>query len=77
MEGCNSPAERIFTKSDAALRIADGLGGVWKAALLGKFLPLSLRNAAYDFIALNRYRVFGKRTECRLPAPADQHKFLQ
>src|SRR5437899_507689 len=45
IEDCNLPAERVLTKSDATLRIAQGLGGIWKVALLAKLLPHALRDA--------------------------------
>jgi predicted DCC family thiol-disulfide oxidoreductase YuxK len=76
IENCDSPAERVLTKSDATLRIAEVLGGIWNVLLVAKLLPHSLRDAAYDLVARNRYRIFGRRTECRLPSAEDQHKFL-
>jgi len=68
--------ERILTKSDATLRIAQGLGGIWQMARVTKVLPLYIRDAAYDCIARNRYRIFGRRTECRLVTTEQQYKFL-
>lgn len=56
-----------FKGSDAALEVARTLGGVWKMALLFKPLPHSLRDAAYYFIARNRYRWFGKEEACMMP----------
>ncbi len=77
IEDFNLPTERVLTKSDATLQIARGLGGIWKVFLLARLLPHSLRDVAYDFVARNRYHVFGRRTECRLPSAKDQHKFLR
>ena len=76
VENYASPQERVYTKSDATLRIADGLGGVWTLARTFRPLPRSFRDACYDMVARNRYRIFGRRTECRLPSPDDQRKFL-
>ena len=76
IENYNSPQEKIYTKSDAALRIADGLGGIWTLALAARMLPRSFRDACYDLVARNRYRIFGRRTECRIPTADDRHKFL-
>lgn len=56
-----------FKASDAALEIARTLGGLWKLALIFKLLPRALRDAAYDFIARNRYRWFGKDESCMIP----------
>ena len=74
---CAMPSEQVFTKSDATLHIAKALGGIWKAALVARILPKSLLNAAYDFIARNRFRIFGRRTQCRLASPAQSQKFLE
>ena len=76
VENYGLAAERILTRSDATLCIAKGLGGIFHAARLAKILPHSLRDAAYDWIARNRYRIFGRRTECRLISAAEQRKFL-
>ncbi len=76
IENYNSTKEQVYTKSDATLRIAEGLGGIWKMVRVAGLFPRSLRDGCYDLIARNRYRVFGKRAECRLPTPEDQHKFL-
>jgi predicted DCC family thiol-disulfide oxidoreductase YuxK len=76
IDNYNSPQEMVYTKSDATLSIAEGLAGIWKIARAARPLPRSFRNACYDLIARNRYRIFGKRTECRIPAPEAQHKFL-
>jgi predicted DCC family thiol-disulfide oxidoreductase YuxK len=76
IENYESPQEQVYTKSDAALRIADGLGGIWTFALAARLLPRSFRDACYDLVARNRYRIFGRRTECRIPTADDRHKFL-
>ncbi|SDC21317.1 thiol-disulfide oxidoreductase DCC family protein [Natrinema hispanicum] len=59
-----------YTKSDAVIRIATLLGGVY--ALFGPFrvLPRRLRDWAYDFVAARRYRWFGKKDQCVMP-PSD------
>jgi predicted DCC family thiol-disulfide oxidoreductase YuxK len=77
IEDYNSPREKVYTKSDAALRIADGLGGIWTLARPARLLPRSFRDACYDLVARNRYRIFGRRTECRIPNAEDRHRFLE
>lgn len=69
-------AERVFVRSDAALRIASYLGGVWKVFLAAKVLPKALRDYFYDFIARNRYKVFGKYDACMLPPPEVRSRFI-
>lgn len=54
-----------YFKSAAALRVFRELGGFYTFIYhIFKHLPVKLNNAVYDFIARNRYRWFGKRTEC-------------
>ena len=65
-----------FQASDAALEIARTLGGAWKAALLFKPVPRLLRDAAYYFIASNRYRWFGKDESCMMPTPELQARVV-
>lgn len=65
-----------YQKSDAALRIIAGLGGVWTAARLLLLLPRRLRDWGYDLVAANRYRWFGKKDACRMPTAGEQARFL-
>ncbi len=70
------PAERALTRSQAALWAVSRLSGIWRLFVIGRAIPLSLREAIYKFIASRRYRVFGKYDECPLPKAADRHKFI-
>ncbi|QKS71247.1 thiol-disulfide oxidoreductase DCC family protein [Paenalkalicoccus suaedae] len=70
------PSGRVYTKSDAALRICKQLSGFPKILQIGLLLPRFLRDAVYELIAKNRYRFFGKRDTCRLPTPEERAKFL-
>jgi predicted DCC family thiol-disulfide oxidoreductase YuxK len=67
---------RIFTKSSAALEIARHLDGLWPLFSLFKIVPSRVRDFAYDFIARNRYRWFGKREACMIPTPKLKSRFL-
>lgn len=69
-------AGKLYAKSDAGLRLLAGLGGPWR--LMGAFLavPRFIRDGIYDFIARNRYRWFGRRETCRMPAPGERERFL-
>jgi predicted DCC family thiol-disulfide oxidoreductase YuxK len=67
---------RVFTRSDAALRIARCLTFPWPVAYGLVILPRAWRDAAYDFIARRRYRWFGRRETCMAPSPAIRARFL-
>ncbi|WP_297507255.1 thiol-disulfide oxidoreductase DCC family protein [uncultured Caulobacter sp.] len=44
-------------------------------AVIGR-LPRPLADAAYDAVARNRYRLFGKRDQCVVPTPARRARFI-
>ncbi len=67
---------RAYTKSSAALRIARNLGGAWSLLALLFAVPPFMRDAAYDLLARNRYRWFGKADQCRVPTPEVRDRFL-
>jgi predicted DCC family thiol-disulfide oxidoreductase YuxK len=66
----------FYQKSDAALRIARHLDGIYKLISIGKILPTALRDSIYEYIARNRYRWFGKSESCRMPTPELKDRFL-
>ena len=68
--------ERIYTRSNAALKVAAYLGGFWKIFLAARVLPRALRDYCYDLFARNRYRLFGKYDSCMLPPPEVRSRFL-
>ncbi|MEM7486182.1 MAG: thiol-disulfide oxidoreductase DCC family protein [Bacteroidota bacterium] len=70
------PGVAYFTKSDAALRIGQDFGGLWKILAIFTWIPTSFRNVVYDFVARNRYRWFGRKDACMIPTPELQAKFL-
>ena len=53
---------RAYVRSDAALAIAARLHAPWPALGVLRFVPRALRDAAYDTVARNRYRWFGRLT---------------
>ena len=55
-----------YFKSDAALTVLSHLPGFsWVRALFA--VPKPLRDAVYNMIARNRYRIFGKYEACFVP----------
>ena len=71
------PGEAYYIKSEAALKIMNDFGGFWKLLQVFRYMPTSLNNLIYDFIAKNRYRWFGKKETCRIPTPELKAKFLE
>ena len=56
----------VFFKSDAALKVLSLLPG-WGWVRVLHLVPKSLRDAVYNLVARNRYRIFGKYEECFVP----------
>lgn len=70
------PGERLLARSDAILHILGRLGGFWGLFRVGGALPKSLRDALYNVMARNRYRVFGKYDVCLMPEERYRKKFV-
>ena len=68
--------ERCYERSAAVLRIAKGLGGIWKIFYVLIVIPSFVRDFFYDIIARNRYRWFGRNDECRVPTAEERERFL-
>jgi len=79
-EGLNSVVliaqGKAYSKSDAALKILQHLGGFWLLTAVFFIIPRFFRNALYNFVAQNRYRWFGKSANCTLPNQDLQNRFL-
>lgn len=69
--------EKVYTESEAILRILSRIGGIWKpvAALLG-FIPRKWRDYLYRLIAKHRYRMFGKREQCFIAPGKHADRFV-
>ena len=70
------PGEDYFIKSEAALKIANEFYGLWKLIQVFRIFPVFFNDFFYDFIARNRYRLFGKKEECMIPTKKLNSKFL-
>lgn len=68
--------ERVLTRSDAAIRVAEYLGGPWRLVLASRVIPQAVRDSLYDLFAHYRYRIFGKRDRCAVPPPGSRARFL-
>ena len=76
VESLPAGGERVYVRSEAALKVASYLGGFWRLALAAKLLPRGLRDYFYDLFARQRYRLFGKYDSCMLPPPEVRSRFL-
>ena len=68
--------ERVFIRSNAALRVARYLGGPWRLFLMAYIIPTPVRDYFYDLFARYRYKVFGKYDSCMLPPLNVRARFL-
>jgi len=66
-----------YVKSSAIIQIAAGLGGVYRLLSPVRYLPRSIRDRAYDFVAENRYQWFGKKDQCMMPDSDVESRFLE
>lgn len=67
---------KLYQRSDAALRIAARLRSPWPAIVMLGAIPRPLRDAAYDYVARNRYRWFGRKHACPAPDPEMLDRFI-
>jgi predicted DCC family thiol-disulfide oxidoreductase YuxK len=66
----------VYYQSDAVIEIAKllkGWPGVFKYTII---VPRFFRNYIYQFIAANRYRLFGKQDQCMVPKEEDKKRFI-
>ena len=68
--------DQVFTHSDVGLRVAKDLGSIYRPLYGLRHLPKSFRDKIYNWIAANRYRLFGKKEVCMLPQPEWHSRFL-
>ena len=66
----------VHTRSDAALRTVRRLRFPYPLLFLFVLIPRFLRDPAYEWIARNRYRWFGRQTVCRIPTSEERALFL-
>ncbi len=66
-----------WLKSEGSIRIFARLGLPWSLVVIGRLLPLAVRDHLYEFVARNRLRWFGVRTTCLLLEPGYDSRFLE
>ncbi len=63
-------------KSEACIRMAEGLGAPWSLAACFRILPRWVRDRIYESIARNRMRFMGRREVCYVPERSYQERFI-
>lgn len=69
--------DRVYLRSAAVIRVLLRLPLPWKLGALAWLVPRPWRDWAYDKIARNRYRLFGKYDTCVVPTPDHMARFLK
>ncbi|WP_290809898.1 thiol-disulfide oxidoreductase DCC family protein [Halovivax sp.] len=69
--------DRAWVKSAAVIEVGRRLGWPYRALSPFRFLPRIVRDTAYDLVANNRYRLFGKKDRCEIPEGDVGARFLE
>jgi predicted DCC family thiol-disulfide oxidoreductase YuxK len=72
-----TPKALVITRGEAALFVAGELGWPWKLTSLIRALPSAWLDRAYDLVARNRYRIFGRDEQCLAPRPEFRNRFVE
>ncbi|MBI4929229.1 MAG: DUF393 domain-containing protein [Bacteroidetes bacterium] len=67
---------KVYLQSSAGLHILYHLGGIYSLAFVFIIVPAFIRNFCYNLIARNRYKWWGKRSECMIPSDGVKDRFL-
>jgi predicted DCC family thiol-disulfide oxidoreductase YuxK len=67
---------KLYTASEAALRIVRHLNFPVSILYYFRFIPLSFRNFVYKVIAKHRYKIAGRQSSCILPSPSQRARFM-
>ena len=70
------PGVAYYRKSTAALEISRELSGGYSLLKNFLFIPESLRDGIYNFVANKRYKWYGKKESCMISTPELKSKFL-
>ena len=68
--------DKAYFKSEAFLNVTKFLCWPWPFWRFGLIFHKGIRDWLYDRIALNRYRLFGKKEKCMVPTPQISKRFL-
>jgi predicted DCC family thiol-disulfide oxidoreductase YuxK len=70
-------AGKAYVKSEAAIRVSRHFRGGWRLLGAIRFIPRAIRDWAYDRVAGNRYRWFGRSETCMVPTPELRSRFME
>ena len=66
----------VYLRSEAFFEITKILGFPWSVIKVFKIIPGKLRDSIYSLISDHRYRWFGKREKCMIPAESFKSRFM-
>jgi predicted DCC family thiol-disulfide oxidoreductase YuxK len=67
---------KLYLRSEAILKLAKDLGGIYRLAAIGYVIPRRIRDQVYNLIASQRYRILGRPSQCLLPTPELKKRFI-
>lgn len=70
------PEVAYYTKSTAALKIAQNLGFPYNLLSVFLMIPSFIRDWIYSLVSKYRYHLFGKKDSCMIPTPENKRKFI-
>lgn len=68
--------DKVLRDTAAIFAIWSGLGWPWRALTIFRLIPAALRDGLYRLVARNRYRLFGERQTCWMPAAEHADRVL-
>jgi len=68
---------RAFTESEAVVRVARRLDGIWKLGAIWWLIPRPLRQWQYRLVARHRHRWFRSHPECWVPDARLRRRFME
>ncbi|HEY9362251.1 MAG TPA: DCC1-like thiol-disulfide oxidoreductase family protein [Chitinophagaceae bacterium] len=69
--------EKVYKSSTAGIKLYGMLPWYWKWTQILWIVPRFIRDGIYEYISDNRYRWFGKREHCMIPAADTKERFLE
>jgi predicted DCC family thiol-disulfide oxidoreductase YuxK len=67
---------RVHLRSKAFLHVSRYLTRPWRWGYWFRWMPAFLLDLGYRLIARIRYRIWGKKDQCEIPAPEERALFL-